>query len=101
MHNPNQRRFRFRSAAAEFPSFFPKKVEEIKNPFVQELFERNPLPVFREEEYGVADIFYAAARSKNVEFFRLFFDFAVSPSGEVGTPLVPPPCHLLQLFCSS
>ncbi|KAM1443406.1 hypothetical protein ACFX2I_039690 [Malus domestica] len=73
MHNPNQRWFRFRSVAAGFPSFLPKEVEEIKDPFVQELFERNPLPVFGEGEYGVADIFCAAARSKNVEFFRLFF----------------------------
>lgn len=47
--------------------------------FVQELLERNPLLVFGEGEYGVTDILYAAARSKNSEVFRLLFDFAVSP----------------------
>ncbi|KAJ8749869.1 hypothetical protein K2173_013784 [Erythroxylum novogranatense] len=47
--------------------------------FVQELLERNPLLVFGEGEYGVTDIFYAAARSKNCEVFRLIYDFAVSP----------------------
>ncbi|KAM1900162.1 hypothetical protein ACFX14_029139 [Malus domestica] len=73
MHNPNQRRFRFCSAAAGFPSFLPKEVKDIKDLFVQELFERKPLPFFWEGEYGVVDIFYAAAKSKNVEFFRLLF----------------------------
>ncbi|KAF3444496.1 hypothetical protein FNV43_RR14188 [Rhamnella rubrinervis] len=47
--------------------------------FVQELVERNPLLVFGEGEYGVTDILYAAARSKNCEVFRLLFDFAASP----------------------
>ncbi|ESW23551.1 hypothetical protein PHAVU_004G056800 [Phaseolus vulgaris] len=47
--------------------------------FVQVLLERNPLLVFGEGEYGITDIFYAAARSKNCEVFRLLFDFAVSP----------------------
>lgn len=47
--------------------------------FVQELLERNPLLVFGEGEYGVTDILYAAARSKNCEVFRLLFDFAASP----------------------
>nr|XP_010930059.1 serine/threonine-protein phosphatase 6 regulatory ankyrin repeat subunit B [Elaeis guineensis] len=47
--------------------------------FVQELLERAPLLVFGEGEYGVTDIFYAAARSKNSEVFRLLFDSAVSP----------------------
>ncbi|XP_027358023.1 serine/threonine-protein phosphatase 6 regulatory ankyrin repeat subunit B-like isoform X2 [Abrus precatorius] len=47
--------------------------------FVQILLERNPLLVFGEGEYGVTDILYAAARSKNCEVFRLLFDFAVSP----------------------
>ncbi|XP_019442836.1 PREDICTED: protein phosphatase 1 regulatory subunit 12A-like isoform X2 [Lupinus angustifolius] len=47
--------------------------------FVQLLLERNPLLVFGEGEYGVTDILYAAARSKNCEVFRLLFDFAVSP----------------------
>jgi ankyrin repeat protein len=47
--------------------------------FVQILLERNPLLVFGEGEYGVTDILYAAARSKNCEVFKLLFDFAVSP----------------------
>ncbi|CAJ1947570.1 unnamed protein product [Sphenostylis stenocarpa] len=47
--------------------------------FVQVLLERNPLLVFGEGEYGITDILYAAARSKNCEVFRLLFDFAVSP----------------------
>ncbi|KAI4348271.1 hypothetical protein L6164_009008 [Bauhinia variegata] len=47
--------------------------------FVQVLLERNPLLVFGEGEYGVTDVLYAAARSKNCEVFRLLFDFAVSP----------------------
>ncbi|KAF8378145.1 hypothetical protein HHK36_029482 [Tetracentron sinense] len=47
--------------------------------FVQELLERDPLLVFGEGEYGVTDIFYAAARSKNSEVFRLLLDFSVSP----------------------
>uniref|UniRef100_A0A5B7ABT4 Uncharacterized protein n=1 Tax=Davidia involucrata TaxID=16924 RepID=A0A5B7ABT4_DAVIN len=47
--------------------------------FVHELLERDPLLVFGEGEYGVTDILYAAARSKNSEVFRLVFDFAVSP----------------------
>ncbi|CAI8594034.1 unnamed protein product [Vicia faba] len=47
--------------------------------FVQILLERNPLLVFGEGEYGVTDILYAAARSKNCEVFRLLFDYAVSP----------------------
>lgn len=48
-------------------------------PFVQELLERDPLLVFGEGEYGVTDILYAAARSKNSEVFRILFDFAISP----------------------
>lgn len=47
--------------------------------FVRDLLERNPLLVFGEGEYGVTDILYAAARSKNNDVFRLIFDFAVSP----------------------
>ncbi|KAK6281413.1 hypothetical protein POUND7_015238 [Theobroma cacao] len=46
--------------------------------FVKELLERDPLLVFGEGEYGVTDIFYAAARSKSSEVFRLLLDFAVS-----------------------
>ncbi|KAM1239080.1 hypothetical protein ACFX13_045558 [Malus domestica] len=53
--------------------------------FVQELLERNPLLVFGEGEYGVTDILYAAAKSKNVEIFRLLFDFAVSPRFMTGS----------------
>ncbi|PSS30162.1 Serine/threonine-protein phosphatase 6 regulatory ankyrin repeat subunit A like [Actinidia chinensis var. chinensis] len=47
--------------------------------FVQELLEKDPLLVFGEVEYGVTDILYAAARSRNSEVFRLVYDFAVSP----------------------
>ncbi|XP_039061392.1 uncharacterized protein LOC120205606 [Hibiscus syriacus] len=47
--------------------------------FVQQLLGRNPLLVFGEGEYGVTDVFYAAARGKNSEVFRLMYDFAVSP----------------------
>ncbi|KAG6504651.1 putative ankyrin repeat protein RF_0381 [Zingiber officinale] len=52
--------------------------------FVRELLERDPLVVFGEGEYGVTDIFYAAARSKNSEVCRLLFDFAVSPKSSIG-----------------
>ncbi|CBI27551.3 unnamed protein product, partial [Vitis vinifera] len=47
--------------------------------FVKELLQRDPLLVFGEGEYGVTDIFYAAARSKNSEVFRLLLDFSISP----------------------
>ncbi|XP_050373186.1 uncharacterized protein LOC126790869 [Argentina anserina] len=47
--------------------------------FVKELLGRDPLLVFGEGEYGVTDIFYAAARSRNAEVFRLLLDFSVSP----------------------
>lgn len=47
--------------------------------FVQELLEKDPLLVFGEGEYGVTDILYAGARSKNPEVFRILFDFAISP----------------------
>ncbi|KAJ4973623.1 hypothetical protein NE237_006797 [Protea cynaroides] len=47
--------------------------------FVKELLDRDPLLVFGEGEFGVTDIFYAAARSKNSGVFRLLFDFAVLP----------------------
>ncbi|KAL6960465.1 hypothetical protein U1Q18_041017 [Sarracenia purpurea var. burkii] len=53
--------------------------------FVQELLARDPLLVFGEGEYGVTDMLYAAARSKDSEVFRLLYDFAASPrflSGE-------------------
>ncbi|CAA2986295.1 ankyrin-1-like [Olea europaea subsp. europaea] len=52
--------------------------------FVQELLERDPLLVFGEAEYGVTDILYAAARSKNLELFRIVFDFAASPRFSTG-----------------
>eukprot|EP00262_Sarcandra_glabra_P006770 TRINITY_DN1931_c0_g1_i1.p1 TRINITY_DN1931_c0_g1~~TRINITY_DN1931_c0_g1_i1.p1 ORF type:complete len:684 (+),score=88.85 TRINITY_DN1931_c0_g1_i1:457-2508(+) len=53
--------------------------------FVRELLERDPLLVFGEGEYGVTDIFYAAARGKNSEVFRLLFDFSISPRGMLGS----------------
>lgn len=43
--------------------------------FVKELLERDPILVFGEGEYGVTDIFYAAARSKSCEVFRLLLEF--------------------------
>ncbi|XWS34619.1 hypothetical protein CRYUN_Cryun21dG0053500 [Craigia yunnanensis] len=46
--------------------------------FVKELLEGDPLLVFGEGEYGVTDIFYAAARSKTSEVFGMLLDFAVS-----------------------
>ncbi|CAA2986273.1 ankyrin repeat RF_0381 [Olea europaea subsp. europaea] len=45
--------------------------------FVKELLDKDPLLVFGEGEYGVTDIFYAAARSKNSEVFRLMLDYAI------------------------
>ncbi|KAJ7957607.1 Ankyrin repeat-containing protein [Quillaja saponaria] len=47
--------------------------------FIKELIERDPLLVFGEGEYGVTDILYAAARSKNCDVLRLLLDFALSP----------------------
>lgn len=47
--------------------------------FVQELLQKDPLLVFGEGEYGVTDILYAAARSKNCEVFWMIYDFAISP----------------------
>ncbi|XP_073007379.1 uncharacterized protein [Typha latifolia] len=52
--------------------------------FVQGLLDRDPLLVFGEGEYGVTDILYAAARSKNSDVFRLLLDFAVSPRCSTG-----------------
>ncbi|PIA33641.1 hypothetical protein AQUCO_04000003v1 [Aquilegia coerulea] len=46
--------------------------------FAKELLQKDPLLVFGEGEYGVTDILYAAARSKNTEVFRVLFDFSVS-----------------------
>ncbi|KAL2510323.1 Ankyrin repeat family protein [Forsythia ovata] len=45
--------------------------------FVKKLLDKDPLLVFGEGEYGVTDIFYAAARSKNSEVFRLVLDHAI------------------------
>nr|XP_043618217.1 ankyrin repeat domain-containing protein 50-like [Erigeron canadensis] len=47
--------------------------------FVQELLQKDPLLVFGEGEYGVTDILYAAARSKESEVFWVIYDFALSP----------------------
>ncbi|KAG8384952.1 hypothetical protein BUALT_Bualt04G0171600 [Buddleja alternifolia] len=47
--------------------------------FVKELLERDPLLVFGEGEYGVTDILYAAARSKNCEVFKVVFDHSATP----------------------
>ncbi|KAL0555926.1 hypothetical protein IC582_004429 [Cucumis melo] len=52
--------------------------------YVQELLQRNPLLVFGEGEYGVTDILYAAARSKNDGVFRILYDFAISPRFSTG-----------------
>lgn len=43
---------------------------------MKELLERDTLLVFGEGEYGVTDIFYAAARSKNSEVFRMLYEHA-------------------------
>ncbi|XP_062110594.1 uncharacterized protein LOC133822326 [Humulus lupulus] len=47
--------------------------------FVKVLLERDPLLVYGEGEYGVTDLLYAAARSKNSNVFKLLLDFAMSP----------------------
>lgn len=47
--------------------------------FVQLLLGKHPLLVFGEGEYGLTDILYAAARSRNPEVFRVIYDFSVSP----------------------
>nr|BAD34236.1 hypothetical protein [Oryza sativa Japonica Group]BAD34373.1 hypothetical protein [Oryza sativa Japonica Group] len=48
--------------------------------FVQEFMDRDPLLVFGEGEYGVTDMFYAAARGGNAEVFGLLLDHAMSPT---------------------
>lgn len=53
--------------------------------FVKQLLERDPLLVFGEGEYGVTDILYAAARSKNSQVFRLLFDSSISLENEVSS----------------
>ncbi|KAI4375365.1 hypothetical protein MLD38_013245 [Melastoma candidum] len=52
--------------------------------FVRDLLERDPLLVFGEGEYGVTDVLYAAARSKDRGVFRLVLDFASSPRLSTG-----------------
>ncbi|KAH9608425.1 hypothetical protein KSS87_022482 [Heliosperma pusillum] len=47
--------------------------------FVQKILQKYPLLVFGEGEYGLTDILYAAAMSKNHEVFRVVYNFAVSP----------------------
>ncbi|WCJ38684.1 Ankyrin repeat family protein [Euphorbia peplus] len=44
--------------------------------FMKTLLERDPLLVFGEGEYGVTDVLYAAARSKNCDAFRMLLDFS-------------------------
>ncbi|XP_060214129.1 uncharacterized protein LOC132641232 [Lycium barbarum] len=48
--------------------------------FVKKLLERDPFLVFGEGEYGVTDMFYAAARSKKTQVFRLLLE---SSKGEL------------------
>ncbi|KAJ0763363.1 putative ankyrin repeat-containing domain-containing protein [Helianthus annuus] len=45
--------------------------------FVKQLLKRDPLLVFGEGEYGVTDVLYAAARSKNSEVFQVLVDFSL------------------------
>lgn len=45
--------------------------------FVRELLMREGSLVFGEGEYGVTDILYAAARSKDSEVFKIVFDYAM------------------------
>lgn len=47
--------------------------------FVREMLERDPLLVFGEGEYGVTDMFYAAARGRSADVYRLLLDHAMSP----------------------
>ncbi|KAL2903547.1 hypothetical protein RDABS01_002257 [Bienertia sinuspersici] len=54
--------------------------------FVKDLLVRDPLLVVGGGEYGVTDILYAAARSKNSEVFRLLLESAMNVkrgSGEI------------------
>lgn len=52
--------------------------------FVKVLLGRDSLFVFGEGEYGVTDILYAGARSKNSDVFRLLFDCGMKPKCLVG-----------------
>lgn len=47
--------------------------------FVKQLLEKDPLLVFGEGEFGVTDILYAAAKSKDGEVFKVVFDYAALP----------------------
>ncbi|KAI4384265.1 hypothetical protein MLD38_002441 [Melastoma candidum] len=49
--------------------------------FVQELLERDPLIVFGEGEYGVSDVLYGAARSRNSQVFRIILEQALLSGG--------------------
>lgn len=51
--------------------------------FINQLLDRDPLLVFGEGEYGISDLFYAAARSGNSEVFRVMLDCALSPRGRM------------------
>ncbi|XP_052187163.1 uncharacterized protein LOC127797960 [Diospyros lotus] len=53
--------------------------------FVKELLDRDPFLVFGEGEYGITDMLYAAARSKNSEVFRVLLDFSEWQGGEIGS----------------
>lgn len=70
--------------------------------FVKDLLERDPFLVFGEGEYGVTDILYAAARSKNCEVFRLLLDYSL-PSRPVAAAdsleeLEEPPVEVSSAF---
>ncbi|GAA0175655.1 hypothetical protein LIER_28785 [Lithospermum erythrorhizon] len=65
--------------------------------FVRELLQKDPLVVFGEGEYGITDMFYAAARSKNCDVFRMVFDFAISPRFLVGSNGTELEEHLEQI----
>ena len=45
--------------------------------FVCELLRREFSLVFGEDEYGVTDILYVAARSRSSEVFKILFDYAL------------------------
>lgn len=47
--------------------------------FVQDILKTDPLLVFGEGEYGVTDMLYAGARSKNRQVFMAIYDFSASP----------------------
>ncbi|KAJ6824755.1 uncharacterized protein M6B38_380185 [Iris pallida] len=49
--------------------------------FVADLLAADPLLVFGSGEYGVTDIFYAAAAGRSAEAFAALFDHAVRPRG--------------------